>query len=272
MVDGGGLDPLERRVESRQRLPRISEMLVRVVERAAVVGAQNEEAHHLGCELLQHLAHGEEVAEGLRHLLVVDADEPVVHPVVHEGVVVRALGLGDLVLVVRELQILAAAVDVEVLAEQFLAHRGTLDMPAGPARSPWATAIAARRASRAFHSTKSSGSLLRFADFDALTGAQVVERLAGKLAVAGEVANRVVHVAVRARIGEPLVDRACGSSAACAARNRWRAARSRAARRPARRCLRASRRRSARVSASMDSPFSAARLMILSSMSVMLRT
>ena len=38
----------------------------------------------------------------------------------------------------------------------------------------------------AFHSTKSSGSRLRLVDLDALAGAQVVERLAGELAVAGE--------------------------------------------------------------------------------------
>ena len=65
-------------------LLRVVQMLVGIIERAAVVRAQDEEAHHLGIVLLQHLADGEEVAERLGHLLVVDAHEAVVHPVVHE--------------------------------------------------------------------------------------------------------------------------------------------------------------------------------------------
>ena len=48
----------------------------------------------------------------------------------------RALGLRDFVLVVRELEILAAAVDVEVIAEQLRAHGRTFDVPARPTRTP----------------------------------------------------------------------------------------------------------------------------------------
>ena len=46
------------------------------------------------------------------------------------------LGLGDLVLVVREDQVEAAAVDVELGAEVAPAHGGALDVPAGPAGPP----------------------------------------------------------------------------------------------------------------------------------------
>ena len=59
-------------------------MSVGIVQRAAVVRAQDEEPHHLGVVLLEDVAHGEEVAERFRHLLLVDAHEAVVHPVVHE--------------------------------------------------------------------------------------------------------------------------------------------------------------------------------------------
>ena len=58
----------------------------------------------------------------------------------------RALGLRDLVLVVREDQVGAAAVDVERLAEVAVRHRRALDVPARAARSPRARPTTARPA------------------------------------------------------------------------------------------------------------------------------
>jgi DNA-binding LytR/AlgR family response regulator len=112
--------------------------------------------------ILQHVADGEEVAQRLRHLLVVDAHEAVVHPVVDEGVLVRAFGLGDLVLVVRELQVLTAAVDVEMLAQQVAGHGRALDVPARTATAPGRIPLGFVRLARlgGFQSTKSSGSRL----------------------------------------------------------------------------------------------------------------
>ena len=130
------LHRLERRIQPAQRMPRIVKMHVRIVERAAVVGTQNEEAHDFGVVLLQDFTDAEEIAERLGHLFVVDANETVVHPVIDETALVRAFRLGDLVLVVRELQVLTAAVDVEVLAEQIGTHRRALDVPPRTAVTP----------------------------------------------------------------------------------------------------------------------------------------
>ena len=58
-----------------------------------------------------------------------------VQPVPRE-LVARAFGLRDLVLVVREHEVVAAAVDVEAVAEDLERHRRALDVPAGPARAP----------------------------------------------------------------------------------------------------------------------------------------
>src|SRR5262245_54186979 len=104
-------------VKPRQGRLCVLEVLVGVVDRAAVMRAQDEKAHHLGVVFLEDFAHGEEVAERLRHLLLVDLDESVVHPVLHERLVASAFGLRDLILVVRELQVHAAAVDVKRRAE-----------------------------------------------------------------------------------------------------------------------------------------------------------
>ena len=49
---------------------------------------------------------------------------------------VCAAALGDFVFVVGELQIRAAAVNIERLPEQFAAHGRTFDMPAGTAVTP----------------------------------------------------------------------------------------------------------------------------------------
>ena len=55
------------------------------------------------------------------------------HPVPREGVARGGLRLGDLVLMVREHQVLAAGVQVEALAQDGGGHGGALDVPAGPA-------------------------------------------------------------------------------------------------------------------------------------------
>src|SRR5207344_533946 len=82
-----------------------------------------------------HLGDQQGVAERLAHLLAGQRHPRVVHPISGE-VVAGGLRLGDLVLVVRKDQIYASAVDVEDWSEVFGGHRGALDMPTRPSRSP----------------------------------------------------------------------------------------------------------------------------------------
>src|SRR3546814_3545820 len=75
----------------------------------------------------------------LRHLLAVHHYVAVVHPQArHLRGAVGAAALRDLVLVVREDEIEAAAVDVEDLAQVFQRHRGAFDVPARAAAAPGA--------------------------------------------------------------------------------------------------------------------------------------
>src|SRR5213596_2028530 len=101
---------------------------------------------------------------------------------------------------VRELEIHAAAMDVELLAEQRAAHRRALDVPAGaplaPGRSPLRFA-----GLRALPEHEVQRVLLARVHVDALAGTQLVERLAGELAVAREAAHGKVHVARAGLIG-----------------------------------------------------------------------
>ena len=83
------------------------------------------------------------------------------HPVAGERrAFMGAAALGDLVLVVREDQVEAAAVDVDRLAEMRLDHRRAFDVPAGPAPAPGASPSRSRPRRDGFHSTKSAGSFL----------------------------------------------------------------------------------------------------------------
>ncbi len=150
---------------------------------------------------MQHVADGEEVAQRLGHLLVVDVEEAVVHPVVARRAAAGALALRDLVLVVRELQVHAAAVDVEGLAEQRAAHGRAFDVPARPAGAVGAVAlgVVGLVGLGRLPQHEVERVLLAAEHGHALAGAQLVERLARELAVAGELAHREVHVAVRRR-------------------------------------------------------------------------
>ena len=76
-----------------------------------------------------------EISKALAHLLAFHLQEAVVHPVIrHHAGVEGAARLRDLVLVMREHKIDAAAVDVEGFAEMLPRHRRAFDVPAGPAR------------------------------------------------------------------------------------------------------------------------------------------
>ncbi|MCY1364631.1 hypothetical protein D9M69_514440 [compost metagenome] len=113
-------------------------MRVAVVERTAVVGANDEEAHRLGVVLGQHLTDGEKVAQALGHLFVVDPDKTVVHPEARQRFPARPLGLGNFVFMVRKLQVGTATMDVKGLTQQRAAHGRTLDVPARAPGAIWA--------------------------------------------------------------------------------------------------------------------------------------
>ena len=130
------------------------------------------------------------------------------HPVVDERValicVKCALGLRDLVFVVRKLQVLAAAMDVEMVAQERAGHRRAFDMPAG---TPLAPRARPRRLARLRmlpqHEIERVVLGLRY--LDALARIEIVERFARKLAVARKIAHRVVDVTVRRHVSEPLL-------------------------------------------------------------------
>lgn len=98
------------------------------VQGAAVVGLEDEEtdrhravgALQFGMVAAEEFREGDEVPEGLAHLLPVDGNHVVMDPVMDALRTAGGLVLRDFALVVREHEVHAAAVDVELLPEVLL--------------------------------------------------------------------------------------------------------------------------------------------------------
>jgi hypothetical protein len=73
-----------------------------------------------------------EIAERFGHLLIVHLEKLAMHPALHEKLARGRLGLGDLVLMMRENQIDTASMDIDWGAEIFHGHHRALNMPAWP--------------------------------------------------------------------------------------------------------------------------------------------
>ena len=117
---------------------------VRKVKRTTVVSLKDKETHgHGRVGLFQNgiisgkeLIQGNEIAEWFTHFLSVDRYHIVMHPVSHGRMSLRGSALRDLALVMRELQVKTAPVNVKRVAKVFLAHAGTFQMPPREAHSP----------------------------------------------------------------------------------------------------------------------------------------
>ena len=84
----------------------------------------------------EELVESDEVAIRLTHLLAVDGDHVVVHPVVDSWLALGCTALCNLALVVREEQVETSAMDVELIAEVLLTHSRALKMPARETLAP----------------------------------------------------------------------------------------------------------------------------------------
>ena len=111
---------LQRSVQPIQFRLGLFQPLRRPIDRLAVVGLEHGQADGFAVMVLQQILHGDEVAEAFGHLLTFDHEIAVMHPHLGEAFVrVGATALGDLVFVVGEDQILAAAMDIEAAPKIF---------------------------------------------------------------------------------------------------------------------------------------------------------
>ncbi len=98
---------------------------------------QKDESHLVGRVGLQHFLNGDEILQRFAHFEPVDVEMPRVDEVIDPlRTVVVGLALGELVRVVRELEVHPPGVDVDREVHHRGGHRGALDVPAGPAGAP----------------------------------------------------------------------------------------------------------------------------------------
>ena len=91
----------------------------------------------VGMALLLQIAKRKEIALRFGHRHVVDLQKLAVQPIFCKQLPGRAFALGDLVFMVRKLQVHSARVQVESLAEIFHRHRRAFDMPPRPPAAEW---------------------------------------------------------------------------------------------------------------------------------------
>ena len=168
---------------------------------------QHEETDGFTVVVLQHVANGEEIAQRLGHLLVVDVEKAVVQPVIDKRLTGGPFALRDLVFMMRELQIESAAVDVEMLAQQRATHGRALNVPARTTCAERRLVLGVRRLFRLGRLPEDEIQRIQLAIVDrhTLTCAQLVKRLTRELSVAFKLAHGVVHVTVGCPIGQTLV-------------------------------------------------------------------
>ena len=127
------------------------------------------------------------------------------HPRAREALA-GGLRLGALVLVVREDQVEAAAVHVEVLAELRARHGRALDVPAGPPSPPGRVPGRVLVRLVGLPEREVERRALALAGLDAGAGDQLVGPLARELAVRRIGLDAEVDVAVGGRVGRAALD------------------------------------------------------------------
>ena len=136
--------------------------------------------------------------DGLRHLdsrRGSELEHPVVHPDPRQRLPARGERLRRLVLVVREHEVDAAAVDVELHAQQRLGHRRALDVPARPAAAPGRVPGGVLALLPRLPQREVQRIFLQRCALDALALIHLVQVAARQLAVPVHGSNPEVHVA-----------------------------------------------------------------------------
>ena len=154
---------------------------------------------------VQQLVQDADVAHRLGHLGAAHVEHAVVQPEAREQLAAVGAGaLRDFVLVVRELQVHAAGMDVDGLAQVRGGHRRALDVPAGPAQPPGRVPARLGRVGGLPQHEVAGIALVR-GHLDARAREHLVHRPARELAVVGVAGDREQHVAVGG-IGVAAVD------------------------------------------------------------------
>ena len=129
--------PLQPFVNAGQRLPRFFHSVESKIQLHAIVDTHQGVTHFApAVSFGNDVTQGVKIAERFRHFLIVDQQVCAMHPVAHKFFPGHAFALRNLCFMMRKNVIDAAAVNVELIAEQCRGHGATFDMPPRPSPPP----------------------------------------------------------------------------------------------------------------------------------------
>lgn len=132
------LDQREELLKLLINLSSLGKIIIRrVVENLVVIFEVKKNPQNSRRNIIQNGANFDKVFETFGHLLSFDIHVPSVQPVVDPLAVLRkGLGLGNLVIMMRKLEILPSRVDVHPPRDGMRAHHRALYVPPGPSQTP----------------------------------------------------------------------------------------------------------------------------------------
>ena len=101
------------------------------------MSGKHVETKHHRIKLGSNISYGKEISQRLGHLLIVNVDKSIVHPVTGKLLAVSRLVLGNLIFMMRENKILTAGMDIQSSSAIFRRHYAALGMPARTSFAPW---------------------------------------------------------------------------------------------------------------------------------------
>ena len=168
------------------------------------MAGHEEVTHRFGIVHLEHIADGEEIAQGLGHLLSIYHHHTGMHPGVDVGGMVSTAALGNFVFMMGEHQIRTTAMNIEVVAQMTGIHGRAFDMPARTARPPGRLP---GRLARLGHlpQHKVHGVTFALLHADPGAGLQLLQILTGEATILGVAVDGEEHIAIIRHIGVAIV-------------------------------------------------------------------
>ena len=173
--------------------------LKREIKWCTIVRLKHQKSYCICRVLVQNFLERVEVTQRLGHLLTVNAKHSGVHPIIGERSVPGARCLSSLVLMVREYQVRATAVNVNWSAQVAMNHCAALTVPTWTTFSPRAWPARLTRLS-SLPECKVKWIAFLVINLNALTCAKLIKIATRKHTITMVRTNREVHVARRHRV------------------------------------------------------------------------
>ena len=98
---------------------------------------EHKESQNLQIIFFRNFSYGKEISKRFGHLVVVDVQESIMHPVFCKLFSICSFTLCNLILMMREYKVLTTGMNIDLLAQVFLGHNGAFNMPSRSSVAPW---------------------------------------------------------------------------------------------------------------------------------------